>query len=157
MVVSTEREARVLSQFSKTNNLHVVPNGVDTNYFKPLVSRPDATTLTVAFVGDMSYFPNQEAVIYFARQVLPIIHQSLPNVRFLIIGRNPSREVQRLQKIMGVEVTGSVPDVRTFLSKAQVSVAPFSIAAGIQQGDITFSRESMVGLPPVLAAAAPAL
>jgi sugar transferase (PEP-CTERM/EpsH1 system associated) len=147
VVVSTEREARVLSQFSKTNNLHVVPNGVDTNYFKPLVSRPDATTLTVAFVGDMSYFPNQEAVIYFARQVLPIIHQSLPNVRFLIIGRNPSREVQRLQKIMGVEVTGSVPDVRTFLSKAQVSVAPFSIAAGIQNKIL----EAMASGLPVVA------
>src|ERR1035438_4060437 len=120
VVVSTEREARLLSQFSKTNNLHVVPNGVDTNYFKPLVSRPDATNLTVAFAGDMSYFPNEVAVTYFARQVLPIIHQSLPNVRFLIVGRNPSRKVRQLRKTVGVEVTGSVPDVRTFLSKAQV-------------------------------------
>jgi sugar transferase (PEP-CTERM/EpsH1 system associated) len=147
VVVSTEREASVLRQFSKANNLHVVPNGVDTNYFKPLVARPDTTTLTVAFSGDMSYFPNQEAVIYFARQVLPIIRQSLANVRFLIIGRNPGRKVRQLQKIPGVEVTGSVPDVRTFLAKAQVSVAPFSIAAGIQNKIL----EAMASGLPVVA------
>ena len=132
VVVSTEREARLLRQIFTAANLHVVPNGVDTDYFKPLASRPDSTALTVAFTGDMSYFPNEEAVTFFARQVLPIIHQSLPSVRFLIVGRNPSGKVRGLSKLAGVEVTGGVPDVRTYLAKAQVSVAPFSIAAGIQ-------------------------
>jgi sugar transferase (PEP-CTERM/EpsH1 system associated) len=163
VVVSTEREARVLRQISTAGNVHVVPNGVDKNYFKPLVSRPDSTTLTVAFTGDMSYFPNEEAVTYFARQVLPIIHQSVPNVRFLIVGRNPSRKVRRLQKIAGVEVTGSVPDVRTFLAKAQVSVAPFSIAAGIQNKileamasglPVVATSRALQGLSPDVAAVA---
>src|SRR5204863_5347897 len=61
-----------------------------------------------------------------------LIQQSLPAARFLVVGRNPSRKVRRLQEIGGVEVTGSVADIRTYLAQARVSVAPFSIAAGIQ-------------------------
>jgi glycosyltransferase involved in cell wall biosynthesis len=80
----------------------------------------------------MSYFPNQEAVNYFARKVLPLIRDSVPKARFLIVGRNPNRNVLRLQRMDGVEVTGFVADVRTYLAKAQVAVAPFAIAAGIQ-------------------------
>jgi glycosyltransferase involved in cell wall biosynthesis len=86
----------------------------------------------VIFTGDMSYFPNQEAVDYFARKVLPLIQGSIAEARFLIVGRNPSREVLELGKIKGVEVTGFVPDVRTYLAQSHVAVAPFSIAAGIQ-------------------------
>jgi glycosyltransferase involved in cell wall biosynthesis len=80
----------------------------------------------------MSYFPNEEAVIFFARQVLPLIQESIPEARFLIVGRNPGPRVRELSKLRGVEVTGFVPDVRTWLAKARVAVAPFTIAAGIQ-------------------------
>jgi glycosyltransferase involved in cell wall biosynthesis len=110
----------------------VVPNGVDTAYFDPAVVPPDRTVPTVIFTGDMSYFPNQQAVNYFAQKVLPLIQQSVPGVRFLIVGRNPTRKVRQLQKIEGVEITGFVPDVRTYLAKSHVAVAPFLIAAGIQ-------------------------
>jgi glycosyltransferase involved in cell wall biosynthesis len=80
----------------------------------------------------MSYFPNQEAVSYFARKVLPLVRESVPDARFLIVGRNPDRNVLQLQRVDGVEVTGFVPDVRAYLARAHVAVAPFSIAAGIQ-------------------------
>jgi len=147
VVVSTEREGHLLRQISPTVNLHVISNGVDTDYFKPAAIWPDSAPSAVAFTGDMSYFPNEAAVTFFARQALPIIHQSLPGVRFLIVGRNPSRKVRQLQKIAGVEVTGGVPDVRTFLAQAQVSVAPFSIAAGIQNKIL----EAMASGLPVVA------
>jgi sugar transferase (PEP-CTERM/EpsH1 system associated) len=132
VVVTTEREAKLVRQISPTTHVQVVPNGVDTAYFDPAVVPPDRTVPTVIFTGDMSYFPNQEAVNYFARKVLPLIRGSHPEARFLIVGRNPSRDVLQLQRIDGVEVTGFVPDVRTYLAKAHVAVAPFTIAAGIQ-------------------------
>ena len=94
--------------------------------------RAKATVPTVIFTGDMSYFPNQEAVIFFAREVLPLIRRSVEGARFLIVGRNPGKKVTGIAEIDGVEVTGFVPDVRTYLAKAHVAVAPFSIAAGIQ-------------------------
>lgn len=87
---------------------------------------------TVVFTGDMSYFPNQEAVRYFARQVFPLVRKSVPAARFLVVGRNSGRPVTALREIGGVEVTGQVPDIRTYLAMATVAVAPFSIAAGLQ-------------------------
>ena len=131
VLVSTEREAALMRGISAVAQVHVVPNGVDTDYFNRTDAPPDPLIPTVIFTGDMSYFPNQEAVISFARNVLPIVRRSIANVRFLIVGRNPSRDVMRLEQIDGVEVTGFVPDIRTQLARAQVAVAPFSIAAGI--------------------------
>lgn len=131
VLVSTEREAQLARQIAPAAHVQVLPNGVDTQYFAPdpEAASPDPS---VIFTGDMSYFPNEEAVIFFARQVLPLIRRAVRDVRFLIVGRNPGRKVQELQRIEGVEVTGFVPDVRTWLAKAQVAVAPFTIAAGIQ-------------------------
>ena len=134
VLVSTEREAQLARRVAPGANVHVLPNGVNTEYFKPEAGSSTACQAqeAVIFTGDMSYFPNEEAVIFFARQVLPLIRREIAGVRFLIVGRNPGRKVQELQKIEGVEVTGFVPDVRTWLAKAQVAVAPFTIAAGIQ-------------------------
>jgi sugar transferase (PEP-CTERM/EpsH1 system associated) len=132
VVVTTHREAKLVREIAPAAHVQVVPNGVDTEYFDSAVVAPDRTVPSVVFTGDMSYFPNQEAVIYFAGKVLPLIRRSIPETRFLIVGRNPSRNVTQLQRVPGVEVTGFVPDVRTYLAKAHVAVAPFNIAAGIQ-------------------------
>jgi sugar transferase (PEP-CTERM/EpsH1 system associated) len=132
IVVTTEREAELVRKISNLSNVHVIANGVETDYFDPLRVARNVTGPTLLFVGDMSYFPNQKAVLYFAQDVLPLIQKVLPDVRFLVVGRNPSRAVQQLQRMKGVQVTGFVDDVRTYLAQATVSVAPFSIAAGIQ-------------------------
>jgi sugar transferase (PEP-CTERM/EpsH1 system associated) len=131
-VVTTEREAQLLRQITDAVPVHVVPNGVDSGYFDSAVAPRDRTVPTVIFTGDMSYFPNQDAVTFFAQQVLPLIRRSVEGTRFLIVGRNPDKKVLRLRDVEGVEITGFVPDVRTYLAKAHVAVAPFSIAAGIQ-------------------------
>lgn len=132
VIVSTHREAEVLRQVCPTASVHVIPNGVDTAYFQPPAVRPAAPAPAVIFTGDMSYFPNEEAVTFFATEVLPRIRESVPDARFLIVGRNPTAKVQKLENIGGVTVTGFVADVRDYLAQAQVAVAPLSIAAGIQ-------------------------
>ncbi len=130
--VTTEREAQLVRQLSDTIPVHVISMGVDTSRFSPVQHSPDTNAPAMVFTGVMDYLPNQEAVRFFACQVLPLIRRAVPGARFLIVGRNPSRKVRELAKLDGVEVTGYVPDVRTYLAQAQVSVAPFSIAAGIQ-------------------------
>ena len=131
VLVTTVREARLAGEFAEGTPVHVVPNGVDSDYFSPQSTPQEHHPPVVVFVGDMSYFPNEDAAIYFAHKVLPLIRRSRPDVRFLVAGRNPGRNVQALGRIDGVEVTGFVPDVRKCLDRARVSVAPFSIAAGI--------------------------
>jgi sugar transferase (PEP-CTERM/EpsH1 system associated) len=132
VVVTTEREARLVRDIYPAAHVHAIPNGVDQEYFNRAMTATASETPTVTFTGDMSYFPNEQAVIFFAREVLPLVRQAIPEVRFLIVGRQPTRKVLRLQSIAGVEVTGFVPDVRPYLAQSQVSVAPFLIAAGIQ-------------------------
>jgi sugar transferase (PEP-CTERM/EpsH1 system associated) len=145
VLLSTEREAQLARRIAPQAHVQVLPNGVDTEYFQP--ARESAVAPAVVFTGDMSYFPNEEAVVYFARQVLPLIRRDIAGVRFLIVGRNPGRKVQDLQKLGGIEVTGFVPDVRDWLSQAQVAVAPFTIAAGIQNKIL----EAMASGLPVVA------
>lgn len=132
VLVSTEREAQLLRRIAPMAPVQVIPNGVDTDFFRRPAASTEWTAPTIVFTGDMSYFPNEQAVTFFALEVLPVILRSVPNAKFLIVGRDPSQNVRRLEQIEGVEVTGFVADVRTYLAKAQVAVAPFSIAAGIQ-------------------------
>jgi polysaccharide biosynthesis protein PslH len=132
IVVTTGREARLVKEISGEARVSVVPNGVDTEYFKPFGATAENSECTIGFTGDMSYFPNQEAVTYFAQRVLPLVRRTYPGARFLIAGRNPGEKVRQLAALGGVEVTGYVADIRTQLARMRLTVAPFSIAAGIQ-------------------------
>ena len=147
IVVTTEREAQLIRHLWEKTHVHVVANGVDTAYFDPADSMPESSSPEIVFTGDMGYFPNQQAVAFFARSVLPLVRRAVPNAHFSIVGRNPSRSVLRLRKIDAVTVTGSVRDIRPYLAKARVCVAPFSIAAGIQNKIL----EAMAYARPVVA------
>jgi sugar transferase (PEP-CTERM/EpsH1 system associated) len=147
VAVTTEREAQLLREICPAARVHVIPNGVDTDYFNPGPAEDRELVATISFTGDMSYFPNEQAVVFFARKVLPLIREAIPKARFLIIGRQPRKNVLSLQALDGVEVTGFVPDVRRYLAQSDVSVAPFSIAAGIQNKVL----EAMAYCLPVVA------
>jgi polysaccharide biosynthesis protein PslH len=112
-----------------------ISNGVDHRYFDPALHHVplyDTSYPTFVFTGTMDYPPNADAVIWFAREVLPGIRRTLPAARFYVVGSNPTVDVQRLARIDGVFVTGRVPDVRPYVAHATASVAPMRIARGIQ-------------------------
>ncbi len=112
-----------------------VSNGVDFDYFDPAVARAapfDTGGANFVFTGTMDYKPNEDAVVWFARAILPVIRQSLPGAVFHIVGASPSAEVLRLAEIEGVRVTGRVADVRPYMAHATACVAPLRIARGIQ-------------------------
>jgi sugar transferase (PEP-CTERM/EpsH1 system associated) len=132
VVVTTEQEKRLIHEICSTARVAVISNGIDTGYFDPSKVNQEPPSPTVVFCGDMSYFPNEAAVQFFAVEVFPKVRESVPEARFLIVGRNPGPVVRNLARLAGIEVTGTVPDVRPYLARAAVSVAPFSIAAGIQ-------------------------
>ena len=132
VLVSTEREAALASEVAPGARIRVVPNGVDTAYFAPAEPLAPPENPCVIFTGDMSYFPNAEGAIFFARQVLPLVRSALPQTRFLVVGRSPGRSVEALRDLDGVEVTGFVQDIRPWLRQASVAVAPLRIAAGVQ-------------------------
>jgi sugar transferase (PEP-CTERM/EpsH1 system associated) len=112
----------------------VVPNGVDSDHFSPgiRVPRPFGPGgPVVAFTGDMSYWPNEDAVLWFAQQVLPRLRSEHPDLRFVVIGRGPRLRLRRSGARLGFTLTGAVPDVRPFLAHSAVAVAPLRVAQGV--------------------------
>jgi len=110
-------------------------NGVDADYFSPGRGYDNpypAGSEAIVFTGAMDYWPNVDAVAWFAREVLPRLREARPQVVFYIVGSRPAPEVQALARAPGVQVTGRVPDVRPYLAHARVAVAPIRIARGVQ-------------------------
>ncbi len=106
------------------------PNGVDQNFFAPDGGGYDADT--ISFIGRMDYYPNQECMLRFCRDVLPKIQAQRPSAKLVIVGADPTPEIFELAKLPGVTVTGSVPDVRPFVRRSALMVAPLAIARGTQ-------------------------
>ena len=114
--------------------VHAVPNGVDCEYFDPTRGYPDPypqREVAVVFTGAMDYWPNVDAVTWFAQQVMPLL-SAHPRLRFYIVGSNPSPVVKGLAADPRVVVTGRVADVRPYLAHAAAAVAPLRVARGIQ-------------------------
>jgi glycosyltransferase involved in cell wall biosynthesis len=104
----------------------VVPNGVDTRSFAPADEREQPSTL--AFVGSMDWRPNIDAVRYFIREILPRVRARWPAVRFVVVGRNAPADLAAAGD--GVEVTGTVPDVRPLIAAATLVVVPLRSGGG---------------------------
>jgi sugar transferase (PEP-CTERM/EpsH1 system associated) len=109
-------------------------NGVDADFFTPDAVYPNPYPQgrrVLAFTGAMDYWPNIDAVVWFAREVMPEIRRAHPDVLFYIVGGRPGAEVRALES-EAVSVTGRVEDVRPYLAHAAAVVAPLRIARGIQ-------------------------
>ena len=107
---------------------YVVPTGVDTEYFSPAPSAPSGRTLV--FTGSMDWLPNEDAMQFFCRDILPLIRAEEPQVTLSIVGRAPTPTVKRLADTHGVVVTGGVDDVRPFMQDAAVYIVPLRIGGG---------------------------
>ena len=110
-------------------------NGVDTAYFSPDVAHGNPyprQARALVFTGAMDYWPNVDAVVWFAQAIFPLIREAEPTVLFYIVGSNPAERVLQLKKQDGVVVTGRVEDVRPYVQHAVAAVAPMRIARGIQ-------------------------
>jgi sugar transferase (PEP-CTERM/EpsH1 system associated) len=134
ILLTTASEQALFTKRVPATNTHVVVNGVDFEYFssrfQPKVAQ-NGPVLT--FVGAMDYYPNADGVRWFVQNVFPRIKRIYPNTTFYIVGGRPSPAVRRLaQNCPGVEVTGYVEDIRSYLAGADVCVVPLHIARGIQ-------------------------
>jgi len=124
--------------------------GVNSRYFDPALSFENpygSHTKVLVFTGAMDYWPNIDAVIWFAKDVMPLIRAVVPDICFCIVGMNPVPKVKALGKMPSIIVTGGVPDVRPYLAHAVGAVLPLRIARGIQNKIL----EAMAMEMPVLA------
>jgi len=111
--------------------ISVLSNGVDLDFFHPNPDiRRDAETLV--FSGKMSYHANISMVKFLVYDIMPLVWLKRPNVRLIIVGKDPTSEVKSLSVDPRIEVTGTVDDIRPYLWKATIAVVPLVYGAGIQ-------------------------
>jgi len=130
-LVCSVEDKKFLLKTHGINNISVLPNGVDTHKFKPMVhDYSDAGTLL--FTGNMDYAPNVDAVIYFVEEVFPLIKKEHPDVKFIIAGQRPVDKVLALANGHDIEVTGFIPELQSMYNLASIVVAPLRFGAGTQ-------------------------
>ncbi|MEC5387222.1 TIGR03087 family PEP-CTERM/XrtA system glycosyltransferase [Uliginosibacterium sp. H3] len=153
-VLVSEAEAALFKSVAPeaVSRTHAIGNGVNADSFSPQhdFTSPYATgERPVVFTGAMDYWPNIDAVCYFADEVWPAVLARYPDARFHIVGMNPSEAVRALAARPGINVTGTVPDVRPWLRHAHAVVAPLRVARGVQNKIL----EAMAMGRPVVASA----
>lgn len=136
-VVVSQKDAEQLRTLNSDARVFVIENGVDTNYYcdaqieKAAQARRDAPGKNrIVFVASMDYHANIEGAVSFAREVWPRLRARQPRLVFTIVGRAPSREVRALALTPGIEVTGTVVDVRPFYRNAVAAIVPLNVGGG---------------------------
>lgn len=125
IISETDKE---LIPHRRSDEIVVVPNGIDTTFFAP---RNEAKDYDIVFCGNMNYPPNIDAARHLVEDIMPKVWEKKPGARVLISGTNPAREVKHLanERVM---VTGWVDDIRTSYAKSQLFVAPMRMGSGMQ-------------------------
>ncbi len=127
-IVCSERDRETLSERNGVARVALVPNGVDTAYFSPVSGQPLQERLL--FVGQMSYHANADGIAWFVREIWPAIRSSPLAFQLSIVGSSPSPATLALANEPGIEVTGTVPDVRPFYSGAYAAIVPLLTGGG---------------------------
>lgn len=125
---TSDIDAAVFQRHCARDAIEIIPNGVDVTHYQPDFSAEAPAHLI--YIGSMDWYPNEDAVSFFADEVLPRIQEGIPDVRFSIVGGNPSARVQKLAERKGVVVTGRVPEIKPYFAEATVFVVPLRIGSG---------------------------
>lgn len=128
-IAVSEQDRDMLAALAPGAPIRAVSTGVDISYFAPRKAVPQQPERLV-FVGSMDWQPNEDAILFFIDEILPLIRRRVPAVTLSVVGRNPSDLLRRAAERAGVEVTGTVDDVRDFAATAAVYIVPLRIGGG---------------------------
>lgn len=128
VVAVSETDADVMKARFGVSNVTWVPTGVDLDYFRKRES--GQVRFDLVFVGSMDWMPNIDGMQWFLDEILPLIRKEHPGCRLAIAGRRPPAALVERARELGVEVTGTVPDVRPYLWDSLVSIVPLRVGGG---------------------------
>lgn len=125
----SEVDRKFFSTVIPPGKIDVIPNGVDASYFH--ASGAPVNLAELVFTGAMDWIPNEDAIFYFAEQILPLIRREVPEILLTVVGRQPSQRLRKLAaRTPGLRVTGRVDDVRPYMERAAVYVVPLRVGGG---------------------------
>lgn len=128
VIAVSRQDADIFRDRYGWQHVDAIDTAVDTDFFQPDPAREREGQ--VMFLGSMDWLPNQDGMRWFCDEVWPRVIARRPDARFRIVGRNPPPAIQALAQRPGIEVTGSVPDVRPHLADAAVVVVPLLVGGG---------------------------
>ena len=129
VVTVSENDREVFARFLDPQKLTVTQTGADTEFFQPSVEKEMPNSLV--FTGSMDWLPNEDAILYFADEILPIIRRQVPDVTLCVVGRKPSRHLQDLaSRVPNMQLTGWVEDVRPYVAQRAVCIVPLRVGGG---------------------------
>ena len=129
-IVVSDEEYHAMKMLCPEARCTVVPNGVDLDFFKPLEIGEEWPSLV--FIGHMSSPPNVDAIKYFHSQVYEVLKRRFPGLKLFVVGQGPSPAIRALANDPSICVTGFVKDVRPYVARASVVIAPFVSGPGIK-------------------------
>jgi len=128
-IAVSDRDANYLRKNYGVYNVEIVPNGVDIDYFHPTSIR--FKKYNIVFTGSMDWRPNQDAIKFFLKNIWHLVLKEVPSATFTVVGRNPPQWLYKLaNRYKGVELTGTVNDVRPYINRAHLFVVPLRIGGG---------------------------
>lgn len=123
----SEVDRDYLKQHLPNANLQLLRNGVNESFFEKTDVKIEKHR--IMFSGNMPYYPNCDAAIYFAKKIFPEITKLYNDSKFYIVGQKPSRQIKNLSSDK-IIVTGFVKDIKTEYLKSEVNIAPIRFGAG---------------------------
>lgn len=123
-------DQQALQRLAPGVTVTVVANGIDGAEVEPPPVTSHQLSAALLFTGKMDYRPNIDAVLWFAEEVLPLIQQEAPDVRFQIVGMNPHTRLDGLRQNPAIEITGAVASIVPYLHAATVYVVPLRVGGG---------------------------
>ncbi len=130
VICMIDSDARELRKFCGDIPIHVINTGVDLDYFRTPQVPPSETRMV--FVGAFQHLPNVDAMLYFCREIFPLIRKQIPDAQLSIVGSGPPPMITSLAELPGIEVTGLVPDIRPYMARSSVYVVPLRLGVGIR-------------------------
>jgi len=126
-LVISESDRNLIFHY-ENEDIKIVPNGIDLDYFKPVETEKEFDLL---FTGNMSYPPNVQSALYLVEEIMPLVWNVKPEVKLLISGANPVQKIKSLESDK-ITVKGWIKDIRSSYSGSKIFVAPMIIGSGLQ-------------------------
>ena len=145
VVLVSAAEAQRLTNETGANNIHSVPMAVPIPATRVSQTDPQRDGRMILFTGVMNLSHNVDAALELVEQIFPAILKRFPSAHVCLAGSDPAPSIRRVAG-GSVVVTGRVPDLKPYLDKAAVFVAPLRIGTGVK----TKLLEAMANGVPVV-------
>jgi len=146
IITFTEEDCKLVRREANPGRITVIPIGLDLKLYNCFAETDK--NIDILFVGHLPHYPNLDGLRYFVQEIFPLIKNKIPDVKFSIIGSGISKENFGIKSDENIEVIGEVEDVKPYLARAKLMVAPIRLGGGIK---VKILEAMAMGIPVVAA------